>query len=48
VTVHLANLVIDLIVAVLWCAALGVLVWRGSRRFVTPDVWEPWDDDESE
>ena len=47
-TVHLANLVIDVIIACLWLAAMGVLLWKGTRRVVTPGVWELWDDDESD
>jgi len=48
VNIHLANLVLDVIIAGLWCAGMGVLVWKGTRRFVTPDVWRPWDDDEDD
>jgi hypothetical protein len=49
VSVHLANLVIDVILASLWVTGVCVVVWKGTRRFVTPEVWEPWaDDDESD
>ena len=47
-TVHLANLVIDLMIGVVWCTALGVLVWRGSRRLVPPEVSEPWPEDDDD
>jgi len=43
-----ANLVIDLIITGFWLTGMGVLVWRGTRRFVAPEVWEPWDDDEDD
>jgi hypothetical protein len=46
VNVHLANLLIDLIIVSLWCAAFGVLVWKGTRRFVPPDVRKPWPNDD--
>jgi hypothetical protein len=41
VSLHLVNLVIDVILAGLWLTGMGVLVWRGTRRFVTPNVWNP-------
>ena len=47
-TVHLANIVIDVIIAGIWFTGMGVLVWKGTRRFVTPNVWEPWDDDDED